>query len=101
KGFDTLFCPWNNIRGQRSQAKAAAARGLMGCIQTVWHHGYRYPDMMLFFGHGAQASWNPENFLYGYNGNLTHHFRQICQDMGIDSYEECGFTPLQYMPRPS
>ena len=101
KGFDTLFCPWNNIRGQRSQAKAAAARGLMGCIQTVWHHGYRYPDMMLFFGYGAQASWNPENFLYGYNGNLTHHFRQICQDMGIDSYEECGFTPLQYMPRPS
>ena len=101
KGFEVLFCPWDKNEVILSQAKKAAERKLKGCIQTTWHLGYRYPQMALFFHTGAQAAWNVENFVRGYNGNLTHHFRQVSQDMGVDSYEECGFTPLQYMPRPS
>lgn len=101
KGFEVLFCPWDKTNQILSLAGKAAERKLKGCIQTTWHLGYRYPHMAFFFHAGAQAAWNVHNFIPGYNGNLTHHFRQVSQDMGVDSYEECGFTPVQYMPRPS
>ena len=87
KGFDVVTCPWDKVKGIRSQGRYACATKMFGFLGTVWHHfsGRRFEYMMR---NSSDAAWGGES----QGGQaVSFHWRQMGWDMGIDSYKETGF----------
>ena len=87
KGFDVVTCPWNKVKGIKSQGRYACATKMFGFLETVWHHfsGKEFQDMMRS---SADAAWGGVS----QGGQaVKFHWRQAGWDMGIDSYKETGF----------
>ena len=85
--FDVVTCPWNKVKGIKSQGRYACATKMFGFLETVWHHfsGKEFQDMMRS---SADAAWGGVS----QGGQaVKFHWRQAGWDMGIDSYKETGF----------
>ena len=91
-GFDTLTCPWEEPKGIRAQAKYAREKGLLGILETTWHHfgGERFPRMVQTSACGA---WGRETGFW--DGTFARIWRWCGWDMGSTSYREAGWFDNQ------
>lgn len=100
KGFETVMCPWDSEPDMESMAAYTQQVGNRGMLITTWHYlyGLKYTSFMLC---APYALWNPANNPgISLSGRLTlgKHMLQICHDMGLTRYEDCGYTAYQIAP---
>lgn len=96
RGHDTVTCPWDNVKGIRSQAAFARREGIFGLLQTTWHHywGIAFADMMV---EASVGSWSDKPF----DGrsiewlDFATHWRQCSQDAGVTDFDEFGYSDNQ------
>ena len=90
-GFDTLTCPWRERKGIVAQSRYAREKGLLGVLETVWHH-FRGREFELMMSTTADAVWgNSAPAFKGRGTPFMTHWRQVGWDMGISDYLEGGY----------
>ena len=102
--FDVILCPWTERTRIDSLGKKAASAGLMGILETTWHH-FDGESMRTMLASGAGAAWGsgrkgPIRSAYT-EYQVDFHLRQIGWDMQNLGYEQTGTYPYQLTPRPA
>ena len=79
-GFTTLTCPWKEMNGLKSLAKAARDGKANGILGTLWHHDFG-SDLVNIYLTLANSAWN-NGANPSYLRSFFHtHLRQIGWDM--------------------
>ena len=86
-GYDTLVCPWKNMRGAASLGKFAKNEKLFGNLATTWGsiHGL---NMQKIFAQAAYSGWGCGTHDINDRKNrmsFNHHVNQMNQDMECKS----------------
>lgn len=102
--FDVILCPWHERSRIDSLGAKAASAGLMGILETTWHH-FNGDSMLTMLASAAGAAWGS-----GREGairsayteyQVDFHIRQIGWDMQKVGYKQTGINPYQLDPHPS
>ena len=92
QGFDVLACAWDHPRNIASLAAAAASEGLLGVMNTTWHHLQGMLGMMPGL---ASHAWRGGDYVEaaGQNprsGNLLRRLMPFA-----DGFERGGYRPYE------
>lgn len=93
-GYDTLVCPWKNMRGAASLGKFAKNEKLFGNLATTWGsiHGL---NMQKIFAQAAYSGWGCGTHDINDRKNrmsFNHHVNQMNQDMECKSVLAAGYS---------